>query len=123
MHAITTDIDRRIIEVTLEGMCSMQEFVEFVGELRATITQFPIGPKPPATLYNFTEALIQTQEVVNAMKALAENPAMVHRTVAMYTEGALARRQAQRIAENRTNMRIFTNRQAALDWIAEEQAR
>ena len=118
MHTITNHVETRIIEVRLAGMCSMPEFTQFVGELRAAIATFPTGPSAPATLYNFTDAAIQTQEVVAAMKQLAENPAMIHRRVALYTEGALAKRQAQRISENRTNMKVFSSRTDALSWIA-----
>ncbi len=116
-HSISLNVEQRFIEVKLTGLCSMDEFEEFVLELRSAISNFPKGPKPPATLYDFTHATIQTQEVVAAMKALAENPVMVHRRVAMYTEGMLAKRQAERICENRSNMFVFRNRSAALEWL------
>lgn len=117
MHTITRNEELRFIEVKLCGLCSMEEFQEFVGELRSEIARFPVGRRPPATLYDFTEASIQTQEVVLAMKALAEHPAMVHRRVAMYSEGVLARQQAKRICENRSNMFVFASRAEAIDWI------
>jgi hypothetical protein len=96
----------------------MAEFQSFTIELRSAIVLFPSGAHPPATLYDFTGATIQTQEVVLAMKALAEHPSMTHRRVAMYTEGVLARQQAKRICENRDNMFVFSTRKEALDWIA-----
>ncbi len=118
MHTITTNVALRFIEVKLEGLCSMAEFQAFTVELRGEIARFPHGPKPPATLYDFTGATIQTQEVVLAMKALAEHPSMIHRRVAMYTEGLLARQQAKRICEHRDNMFVFQTRKDAIDWIA-----
>ena len=118
MHTITTNEQLRFIEVKLDGLCSMEEFQSFTAELRSAIAQFPAGPRPPATLYDFTGAAIQSQEVVLAMKALAEHPAMTHRRVAMYTEGVLARQQAKRICENRNNMFVFGSRAEALDWLA-----
>lgn len=120
MHTVSTNEALRIIEVKVEGLFSLAEFQEFTQELRSEIARFPVGAKPPATLYDFTNATIQTQEVVSAMKALAEHPAMVHRRVAMYTEGVLARQQAKRICENRNNMFVFASRQEALDWLASE---
>ena len=122
MHTITNNVRQRFIEVKLEGLCSMDEFRTFVTELRDAIATFPAGDRPPATLYDFTGATIQTQEVVAAMKALAENPAMTHRRVAMYTEGVLARRQAERICENRPNMFVFTSRASALEWLSKPAA-
>lgn len=117
MHTISLNVELRIIEVKLMGLCSLEEFATFVKELRSAISNFPKGLHPPATLYDFTEATIQTQEVVAAMKALAENPVMVHRRVALYTEGVLAKRQAERICENRSNMFVFRSRAAALQWL------
>ena len=117
LHTITMNEELRFIEVKLEGMCSMEEFQSFTAELRTSIARFPAGPKPPATLYDFTGATIQTQEVVLAMKALAEHPAMTHRRVAMYTEGVLARQQAKRICENRSNMFVFPSRAEAIAWL------
>lgn len=117
MHIIIKHEKLHFIEVKLIGLCSMDEFSVFVDELRAAIVNFPVSDRPPATLYDFTDAKIQTQEVVAAMKALAEHPAMVHRRVALYTEGVLARRQALRISENRPNMCVFKGRAAALDWL------
>lgn len=118
MYKITTNEELRLIEVKLDGLCSMQEFQSFTVDLRSVIARFPAGPRPPATLYDFTGATIQSQEVILAMKALAEHPTMTHRRVAMYTEGVLARQQAKRICENRSNMFVFASRAAALDWIA-----
>lgn len=117
LHIIIKHEKLRMIEVKLVGLCSMDEFGAFVSELRATIASFPVGDQPPTTLYDFTDATIQTQEVVAAMKALAEHPAMIHRRVAMYTDGVLARRQALRISENRSNMCVFKGRAAALEWL------
>mgnify|MGYP005847871175 CR=1 FL=1 len=117
MYTITTDETLRLIEVKLSGLCTMEEFQTFVGELRVTIATFPPGDREPGTLYDFTGAVIQTQEVVQAMKALAENPSMTHRRVALYTEGVLARQQAKRICENRTNMLVFPTRTQAIDFL------
>lgn len=120
MYTITINTALRCIEVKLEGLCSLDEFNAFVGDLRMAITTFPGFGPPPTTLYDFTGATIQTQEVVSAMKALAENPAMARRRVAMYTEGVLARRQARRICENRTNMFVFESRAAAITWLTSD---
>jgi hypothetical protein len=121
LHTIIANTDLRFIEVKLEGLCSLAEFQAFTVELRGEIARFPYGAQPPATLYDFTGATIQTQEVVLAMKALAEHPSMTHRRVAMYTEGVLARQQAKRICENRDNMFVFPTRKEAIDWIASRQ--
>lgn len=118
LHITTIDRDLGIIEARVEGLCTLEEFQAFVGELRSAIMSFGIQGRSTATLYDFTKAAIQTQDVVAAMKALAEHPAMSHRRVAMYTEGVLARRQAQLVSQNRTNMRVFSTRRDALEWLA-----
>ena len=121
MYTIAFDEKLRFIEVRLEGLCSMEEFQSFKIELHDAIARFQAGATKPTTLYDFTGAAIQTQEVVQAMKALAEDPAMTNRRVAMYTEGVLARQQAKRICQSRPNMIVFPSRAEAIDWLASER--
>lgn len=117
MHTISFDLERRLIKVKLEGLCSLAELEAFSSELRSAILSFPDGGRSMGTLYDFTGASIQTQEVVLAMRQLAEHPLMVHRRVAMHTAGVLARRQAERICEHRSNMRVFDDQEEAVAWL------
>lgn len=116
MHRIDRLLAQRIIEVTVSGFWDEAHFDTFVADLRDAIAGFPPGV-PPMTLYNYSDAAIQTQAVVAKMRALALHPSMVHRKVAMYTEGVLARQQAKRVAEGRDNMRVFDSRAAALAYL------
>lgn len=118
MHIVTINRDLGVIEVRVEGLCTLDDFQAFVAQLRSAIMSFGIQARSTSTLYDFSKAAIQTQDVVAAMTALAEHPAMLHRRVAMYTEGVLARRQAQLVSQNRTNMRVFSTRKDALEWLA-----
>lgn len=117
MYNIILNEQLHFIEVKVVGLFSIEEFQSFVIDLRTAIVKFSLRDGPPGTLYDFTDAVIQTQEVVSAMKALAEHPLMTHRRVAMYTEGVLARQQAKRICENRDNMFVFSGRAEAVEWL------
>lgn len=121
MHLIELHVPQRIIEVTVSGFWTEAHFDAFVRDLHAAIADFPPGIAPPATLYNYTFAAIQTQAVVARMRALAQHPAMIERRVAMYTEGVLARQQARRVAADRDNMRIFDTRAAALAFLLDAE--
>lgn len=119
MHRIECLVAQRIIKVTVSGFWDEAHFDGFVADLRTAIVNFPPGP-PPMTLYNYSDAAIQTQAVVAKMRALALHPSMVHRKVAMYTEGILARQQARRVADGRDNMRMFDSRAAALAYLLDD---
>lgn len=120
MHNIEKNVALGFIEVTVEGLWEEEHFDGFVEELRAAITSFPAAGKPPMTLYNYTRAWIQPQNVVAKMRALAQHPAMIERKVALYTDGVLARQQARRVAEGRENMRVFDCRADALAFLADD---
>ena len=117
MHRITNRIAEGFIEITVSGFWEADHIVEFAADLRAAIRAFPATGSPPASLYNFTDAAIQPQDVVGAMQGLAAAPDLAGRKVALYTEGAFARLQAKRVAAVRDNMRIFGSRAEAIAWL------
>ena len=86
-----------IVEVTVGGFWSVVEFRAFVRDLQDVLAT-SLGKIPPMSLYNYTEAAIQSQEVVMLMQELAREVAP-RRKVALYTEGRLARMQARRVAD------------------------
>lgn len=116
MHTITNNILLGFIEITVIGFWTPEEFTVFAGDLAAAIAAFP-STRPPMSLYNYTDAAIQPQVVVTQMQAMARNVA-VDRSIAMYTDGCLARQQAKRVAAECEHMHVFDSRAEALDWLA-----
>lgn len=123
MHHIEQNRALGFIEVTVSGFWDEAHFENFVRELRQVITAFSDSGRMPMTLYNYTDASIQSQTVVSRMRKLALHPSMVDRRVALYTEGVLARQQAKRVAEGRDNMRVFDSRDDAVAFLLGTEAR
>ena len=70
MHSFTSDPARGVIEITVAGFWTLEEFGEFTRALQHHIRVWP-GSTPPMSLYNYTDAAIQSQDVVAAMQHLA----------------------------------------------------
>ena len=115
MYSITHSDTRNILEITVSGFWTVEAFGAFVRDLRLALAVAP-GAEPPASLYNYTDAAIQSQEVIALMQDLARSVAP-NRKVALYTEGRLARMQARRVAMAGTQMRVFENRGEAMGWL------
>lgn len=117
MHHIKNNLTLNCIEITVSGFWSPAHLEEFTVDLKRAIAAFPATGRPPASLYDFTDAAIQPQEVVAKMQAMASSPAFAGRKVALYTEGRLARLQAKRVSDAGTNMRVFDTRAEAVAWL------
>lgn len=122
MHAIKNNLILNCIEITVSGFWSPEHLDEFAEDLKRAIAAFPATGRPPASLYNFTDAAIQPQSVVAKMQAMASSKALAGRKVALYTEGRLARLQARRVADAGSNMRVFETRAQAVAWLADHKA-
>jgi hypothetical protein len=119
-YVFQTNIYLGIVEITVSGIWSEEEFARFESDLTKAIVSYP-SSKPPMSLYNYTNASIQTQSVVAKMQDLAR-AVSPDRSVALYTEGSLARLQAKRIASVAPNMEVFETRQGALGWLAQRRS-
>ena len=115
MYSIRHDQTLNILEITVGGFWTVDEFGAFVRELQCALSVAP-GKEVPMSLYNYTGAAIQSQEIVALMQDLARGVAP-GRKVAMYTEGRLARMQARRVAMAGARMRIFDSRSEAMAWL------
>lgn len=114
MHRITKNVAGGFVEITVRGFWQAEDIPAFAEDLRQALREFPCSK----SLYNFTDAAIQPQDVVAAMQAMAQSPAFAGRRVALYTEGAFARMQAKRVASVGYNMQVFGSRVEALAWLA-----
>lgn len=117
MYAIRSDRRKALVEVTVTGFWREGEAEAFRAALAQEIATVRSGGRAHATLYDYTDAVIQSQETVAVLAAMARDNPFKARKTAIYTAGRLARRQAQRIAEAGQNLRLFDDREAALAWL------
>ncbi len=77
--------------------------------------------RPPVGLCDYTGAMIQSQEVINALTRLMETPVVRSRRVAMYTSYVMPKMQAERATRNRPEFRFFTDKDEAREWLFADQ--
>ncbi len=112
--------DVHAVEVTIGGFFSEAEVTRFSRALAAELAAHS-AVRAPASLYNYTDAAIQSQAVIALFQEQARRTDP-NRCVALYTEGRLARLQAARVVAAGPNHQVFDTRAQALAWLAEPAA-
>jgi len=120
MHSIRTDHAAGIIEVEVTGFWSEDHVGVFAQDLAREAQAVAATGKRHAMFCDYSRAAIQTQQVVAAIQSLAVGAEYKSRKVALFTAGLLARQQAKRIAAMRPDIAVFTDHDAAMDWLAAE---
>ena len=117
MYAIKADLGTAIIEVRVDGFLQPEDITAFQADMMREVRAMRLQGKRQSILYDYTQAAIQSQEVVAALKTLAADDAFGSRRVALYSGGQLARMQASRIAGGDARFRIFDARADAVAWL------
>ena len=120
MYIIETDGDASRITVTFTGFLSMEEIESFKAELIGAVRALRTIGKQQTILYDYTDALIQSQEVIQAVKQFATENEFNSRKVALYSASQLAKSQARRIAEGNSHYGLFDDRAKAIAWLDTE---
>ncbi len=118
MYEITTDLAKAIIEIKLEGFWSMEQVEAFGHDLAAQAARVALTGRRQAVLYDYTDVVIQSQDVIGALQAMARNDDFKSRRVALYSAGRMAVQQARRVAAASDRFAVFDDRRAALAWLA-----
>lgn len=123
MFSVTVDLERGCFETAILGFWTLDTVADFhraVTEAGQRIQQ--ATGRPPVSLCDYTGSMIQSQEVINAVTRMMENPVIRSRRVAMYTGGVMARMQAVRATRSRPEFQFFTNKDEARAWLFAEDA-
>lgn len=118
MFSVIVDLEHGCFETALSGFWTLETVAAFgkaVTQAGQRIQQ--VTGRPPVSLCDYTGAMIQSQEVINALTTMMENPVVRSRRVAMYTGGVMARMQAVRATRNRHEFRFFTEKDEARAWL------
>jgi hypothetical protein len=114
MYRIAIDAPRRLVEVVLSGMLSVDEVGRYMSELRGGIDAAAIGNDYAITV-DVSACSIQTQDVIQAMGArMATMPKA--RAIAIVSESALARMQIRRLF-HQPYARVVATQDDALAWV------
>lgn len=117
MVRLMTDLRTGVIEIVIGGFLQPADVAQFRGDLARETAAVRATGREQVTLYDYTDAVIQSQETVAALGELARDNPFRTRKTAIYTGGRLARRQACRVADAGAQVRNFDDRATALEWL------
>lgn len=115
----TLDVDQASgrISVAFTGFLTLNDVQRFVGEIVGHVRALRILGRQQTMFYDYSEAAIQSQDVVAALRDLARSNRLQSKRVALYTSGRLATMQAKRIAATHAHFAVFDDRAAAIEWL------
>lgn len=118
MFSVVVDMEHGCFETAIHGFWTLETIDDFrraVTEAGARIER--VTGRPPVSLCDYTNASIQSQEVIAAFAKMVEHPIVRSRRVAMYTGGVMAKMQAQRATRDRSEFRFFSDLNEARAWL------
>jgi hypothetical protein len=117
-HLIVTDPSRNLVRITLTGFFEVDAVAAFETALRAAHAALPCPRNAHVTLIDCTQIQIQSQTVVAAFTAMAQDPTLRSKRAALILGPSLARTQARRIYEgDHDRLSIFADRSSAEAWL------
>ena len=117
MFTIKTDRTCGLVDVTVSGLWTLDLLYDFALAVETAAHAIALGGKRHTLLCDFTALSIQPQALVAATVDWARGARVKSRKCALYTDGVLARRQAQRLAAASDRIAVFGDRASALAWL------
>ena len=112
---VRAEPERNRIHITLEGFASLDDVKQFARDLQQAVDTLPTYRGPHQLLYDVSEAKVQSQDVVQALRQLAlASPRSS--AFALVNASTLAGRQLNRIFSG-IDMHVSSNRADAISWL------
>lgn len=112
---------RKFVEIIMRGHWDDATIRRFDRELRHLLRALPRGGcriGEQNTLFDTTEYAVQSQEVLARLGAMAADPSIGSRRIAVLVSSTLVKLQARRIAPD---YGLFNDRDEALEWLFEPE--
>ena len=112
---VRAEPERNRIHITLEGFASLDDVKQFARDLQRAVDTLPTYRGPHQLLYDLSEAKVQSQDVVQALRqlALASPPTSAF---ALVNASTLAGRQLNRIFSG-IDIHVSSDRADAISWL------
>lgn len=120
MFSVTVDLERGCVETCIRGFWTPDLLDDFSAALAKAIIQVRATGRAPVSLCDYSDATVQSQEVVAGFVEMMKNPAVRSRRVAVYTGRVLPKLQAERTNLDHAEFRFFTDKDEARAWLLEE---
>ena len=112
---VRAEPERNRIHIALEGFASLDDVKQFARDLQQAVDTLPTYRGPHQLLYDVSEAKVQSQDVVQALRQLAlASPRSS--AFALVNASTLAGRQLNRIFSG-IDMHVSSNRADAISWL------
>ena len=112
---VRAEPERNRIHITLEGFAALDDVKQFARDLQQAVDTLPTYRGPHQLLYDVSEAKVQSQDVVQALRQLAlASPRSS--AFALVNASTLAGRQLNRIFSG-IDMHVSRNRADAISWL------
>lgn len=120
MHNVSVDRPHKLVTARLSGFFQPEDLPAVARDVHDAIRALGEGTGQHVTLYDVSDAQISPAATMDMLRKIFEDPAtrdLWARKVAFVTPSALARMQAQRLREARSDIAIFEDRASALTWL------
>ena len=113
---IEAEPSRDLIRIRMSGFFELEHIERFLAARRIAHRDLTCGPNRHVTLNDIRDMKIQSQEIVEAFRAMLADPAYRSRRLAFIVSPTLARTQLMRTVTGR-NARIFEDFWSAEAWL------
>ena len=117
--SIDADPSRDLIRIRMAGFFTQPDILAFVAARRAAHAELRCGPNQHVTLNDVRDMKIQSQDMVDAFRAMLSDPAYRSRRLAFIVGPTLTRTQLSRAIAGR-DARCFDDSWAAEAWLYSE---
>ena len=115
-YQVTADPTRDLIQIRMAGFFTAEDLKGFIEARRAAHAELRCGPNQHLTLNDVRDMKIQSQDMVDAFRAMLSDPAYRSRRLAFVVGPTLTRTQLTRAIDGR-NARCFDDAWAAEAWL------
>lgn len=120
VYEVRVDRERLLIDVTMSGFFSAEDAGWAGEQVRAAVQSLGAAAGRHVTLYDLTRMKVMNAEGLESVRTAILNPAVRPiwaRRIAYVAVEALQRMQVRRMMALREGTALFSDRQAALDWL------
>ncbi|WP_431469449.1 STAS/SEC14 domain-containing protein [Sphingosinithalassobacter sp. LHW66-3] len=119
---IDVDVPRSLVRIVMAGFFEPADLARFVEARRAAHARLLCGRNQHLTMNDLRGMKIQSQEMVDAFRAMLADPAYRSRRLAFVTGPTLARMQLERAVHGRSDVACFSTPDAAQAWLFADSA-
>lgn len=115
-YSVRIEPENNLLVATLFGFFSVEDMTSFRNDLLSGIEGLKCRPGQHLALHDIRDCKIQSQEVVNALRAMSDEKHVVARRLAVVAGDSLMRMQLNRILVGRDS-RVFKDLVSARHWL------